>query len=166
MKIPEEVSQDGIQHLLDKLPLNLTPIERVLLCNDGTNQTLLSVLFQMPIKVEVLSQPDFAPYKVIIRWTKLVAEYSDDNKATVCLAESVIPLESNSEWLITAIGQKQLGIGQILKEMNKSYERRIIGLYADENVVARNYRIIGEGIDFVITETFPRQALKKAEGMK
>lgn len=165
MNIPEEPTQDNIQQLLDSLPPNLTPVERVLLCQDGTNQTLLSILFQTPVKVHVLSQIELIPYQVIIRWIKLVAEYSDENKVTVCLAETVIPMKANSPGFLTAIKEQNMGIGQILKATCTDYERRIFGLYADENIVARNYQITGEGVDVMITETFSREALKKAEDM-
>jgi chorismate-pyruvate lyase len=165
MTIPEESTQDNIQQLLNSLPPNLTPVERVLLCHDGTNQTLLSILFDTPVKVQVLSQLELIPYQVIIRWIKLVAEYSDENKVTVCLAESVIPMKANSPGFLNAIKEQNMGIGQILSATGINYERRIFGLYADENIVARNYQITGEGVDLVITETFSRKALKKAGGM-
>ena len=165
MSIPEEPTQDNIQQLLNSLPPNLTPVERVLLCHDGTSQTLLSILFQVPVKVKVLSQHELIPYQVIIRWIKLVAEYSEENKVTVCLAESVIPMKANYAGFLTAIKEQQKGIGQILSATCTSYERRIFGLYADENILSRYYQIIGEGVDIVITETFSREALNKAEGM-
>ncbi len=165
-EFPEEVTQDNIKKLLDKLPNNLTPVERMLLCHDGTNQTLLSILFQVPVKVEILSQYELVPYCVIVRWVKLIAEYSDINQATVCLAESVFPMKANNPGFLTAIREQKLGIGQILSATHIIYERRIFGLYADENVVARNYEIVGEGVSVVITETFPRNALEQAGKMK
>ena len=165
MNVPEEPTQDNIQQLLDRLPPNLTPVERVLLCHNGTNQTLLSILFQTLVKIQVLSQLELIPYQVIIRWIKLVAEYSEENKVTVCLAESVIPMKTNSPGFLTAIKEQNMGIGQILSSTYTNYERRIFGLYADENIVARNYQITGKGVDLVITETFSREALKKAGGM-
>ena len=163
--IPEEPTQDNIQQLLNSLPPNLTPVERVLLCQDGTSQTLLSILFKVPVKVQVLSQHELIPYQVIIRWIKLVAEYSEDNRVTVCLAESVIPVKGNNPGFLTAIKEQQKGIGQILSSTCTYYERHIFGLYTDENIVARNYQITGEDVEVVITETFSREALKKAEGM-
>jgi len=165
MNVPEEPTQDNIRQLLNSLPPNLTPVERVLLCHDGTSQTLLSILFQTPVKVKVLSQHELIPYQAIIRWIKLVAEYSEDNQVTVCLAESVIPMKANSPGFLTAIRERGMGIGQILSSTCTKYERRIIGLYADENIVARNYQITGADVDIVITETFSREALKKAGGM-
>lgn len=165
MNIHEEPTQDHIMVLLNSLPPNLTPVERVLLCHDGTSQTLLSILFQIPVKVQVLSQQELIPYQVIIRWIKLVAEYSEDNRVTVCLAESIIPMKANNQSFLTAIKEQNMGIGQILSSTHTTYERRIFGIYADENIVARNYQIVGEGVDVVITETFSREALKKAGEM-
>lgn len=166
MKISEEPTETNIQQLIDKLPKDINPLERVILCHDGTVQTLLSVLFGVPVKVEVLSQqtlPDIG----ILRWTKLVAVYPLTDmifpgyEITACLAESVIPFKNNPEGFLTAIREQNLGIGQILKATGLKQERHVFGLYADENVIARNYRISGD-VEMIITETFPRDAIKKA----
>ncbi len=184
MKISEEPTQDNIQQLIDKLPAGINPLERIILCHDGTVQTLLSVLFGVPVKVEILSQQFFPGMAIILRWTKLVVVYPPSSaklpdihgapsetditfpgyEVTACLAESIIPIEGNPEGFLTAIKEKNMGIGQILKATGLKHERQVFGLYADENVIARNYRILGD-VDIIITETFPREAIKKA-GMR
>jgi len=164
--ISEQPTEKNIQQLIDKLPKDINPLERVILCHDGTVQTLLSVLFGVPVKVEVLSQQEL-PDIGILRWTKLVAVYPltdmifPGNEVTACLAESIIPFKNNPEGFLTAIREQSMGIGQILKATGLKQERHVFGLYADENVIARNYHISGD-VEMIITETFPREAIKKA----
>ena len=180
MQISEQPTENNIQQLIDKLPTGINPLERVILCHDGTVQSLLSVLFGVPVKVEVLSQQTVDDIG-ILRWTKLVAVYparsaklpdihidpsgSDivipSHEVTACLAESVIPFKNNPEGFLTAIREQSMGIGQILKATGLKQERHVFGLYADENVIARNYHISGD-VEMIITETFPREAIKKA----
>lgn len=167
MIIPEESTEANLKQLLESLPRRLTPVERVILCSDGTIQTALSVIFQTPVKVEVLSQIElYGRMDVIVRQVRLYAEYAPDNQVTACLAESVIPRDNNSQGFMTAITEKRMGIGQILKATHVIHERNIIGLYADENVVSRNYTITGDNLYVLITEVFPRGALRLAEAQK
>lgn len=183
MQISEQPTENNIQQLIDKLPTGINPLERVILCHDGTVQTLLSVLFGVPVKVEVLSQQALSGIG-ILRWTKLVAVYParsaklpdihgapsetdmvfPSHEVTACLAESFIPLINNPEGFLTAITEQKMGIGQILKATGMNQERHVFGLYADENVIARNYCISGD-VNIIITETFPREALRKAGEM-
>lgn len=185
MGISEQPTEENIQQLIDKLPKDINPLERVILCHDGTVQTLLSVLFGVPVRVEVLSQQTLDGIG-ILRWTKLVAVYPDRElrmndihgapseppvtvgipsiEITACLAESVIPFKNNPEGFLTAIREQVMGIGQILKATGLKQERQVFGLYADENVIARNYRISGD-VEMIITETFPREAIRKAGGI-
>ncbi len=180
MQISEQPTEINIQQLIDKLPTGINPLERIILCHDGTVQTLLSILFGVPVKVEVLSQQTVGDIG-ILRWTKLVAVYpaksaklpdvhidpsgSDmvhpPREVTACLAESIIPFRNNPEGFMTAITEQKMGIGQILKATALNQERHVFGLYADENVIARNYCISGD-VNIIITETFPRGALRKA----
>jgi len=178
--ISEQPTEKNIQQLIDILPAHINPLERVILCHDGTVQTLLSVLFGVPVKVEVLSQQEL-PDIGILRWTKLVAVYPPTsaklpdlhgspsetdmifpwNDVTACLAESIIPFKNNPEGFLTAIREQSMGIGQIIKSTGLKQQRHVFGLYADENVIARNYRISGD-VELIITETFPRDAINKA----
>jgi len=163
MKMNEQITETYIKDLIDKLPVGITSVERIILCQDGTVQTLLSVLFGMPVKVEVLSQKEL-PGIGILRWTKLVAQFEPSGQEiVVCLAESIIPFK-NPEAFITAINEQKMGIGQILKATGLNQGRHVFGIYADENVIARNYRIFGD-VEIIITETFPREAIKKADSM-
>lgn len=173
----------GIGELLERLKTyDLTPLERIILCNEGTVQSLLSMLFMVPVEVEVISQLEESG--VIIRWTKLVANYAPDNRVTVCLAESVIPIEKNSTGFINGIREKQWGIGMLLEGVGVQTTREILGIYADEQIFSRTYRILGAGripagvhvssgimqmrddrADIIITEVFPKAVYKKLEGL-
>ena len=163
--ISEQPTEENIQQLIDEIPTRPTinALERIILCHDGTVQTLLSVLFGVPAKVVVLSQqtlPDIG----ILRWTKLVVQYqASDQEIVACLAESFIPFKNNPEGFITAIQEKKMGVGQILKATGLKQERHVFGLYVDENVIARNYCIKGD-VDIIITETFPREAIRRGGG--
>lgn len=163
MKIEEQPTENKIKELIDKLPSGINPIERIILCHDGTVQKLLSVLFGVQVKVEILSQYEIKDLG-IIRWIKLVAVCPEKDHIVTCLAESLIPFKNNTPEFIAAIQEKRLGIGQILKLASLKQDRHVFGLYADDNVIARNYRISGD-VEIIITETFPREAIKKASMM-
>lgn len=158
----EEPTEENLKQLIDAIPGGLSPVERVLLCNYGTNQTLLSVLFEIPIRVTILSQHSFGD--TIIRWAQLVAEYSPNNVVTVCLAESVIPKQKNPRGLLAALGEGKMGIGQVIQACQLKARREILGFFADDNIIARTYTLTGD-VEILITEIFPREAIRKAEGM-
>lgn len=162
----DEPTEENIKELLNKIPSDTSSVERVVLANPGTVQTLLSVLFKVPIKVIVLSQTEFEG--VIIRWTKLVATYSPDIEATVCLAQSVI--SSDNPGFITGIREKKMGIGQLISAKGLATRRRIVNFYSDESVFSRVYAIEDVGmtekgnfIRIIITELFPKKAFEKIE---
>ena len=154
MTILELPTEENLTALITKLPEGITALERILLSSFGTVQTLLSVIFRTPVRVEVLSQCE--RYGVIIRWVKLLA-----GENVVCLAESVIPLMENTPGFIDAIRDAQLGIGQAIARLSLESQRELLGFYVDENMVARNYRISGD-VEVIITETFPRKTLLEA----
>lgn len=152
----EEVNEDSINKLLGSLPDDLTAIERMIMVNEGTVQTFLSVLCGQPVKVEVISQKEFAGN--IIRWSKLIIEEGDIS-ATICLAESIIPI-SNIEQFNTLIDERKLGIGQIIKSLKLDTSRRIMGFHSDSRTIARTYAIEGN-CDIIITESFNRDVISK-----
>jgi len=157
----EEVNEDSIKKLLESLPKDLNAIERMIMVNEGTVQTFLSVLCNTPVKVEVISQCEMAD--VIIRWSKLVIEDRGGIQTVVCLAESIIPTSdigiSNAPDFITMINDRKKGIGQIIKEIGfNTITRHIKGFHSDENTFARTYTIDGS-ISLVITEVFNRETI-------
>lgn len=130
----------------------LSTLERILLSTDGTVQSLLSVIFGTPVRVEVLSQLGCGD--VLVRWVQLVID--DPDPATVALAESVIPLKSNHTGFIGAMGDRDIGIGQAIENLRILTRRTILGIHVDANTFARTYRIEGDKIDVLITEIFDR----------
>ncbi len=142
-----------IRATLDMLkPHNLQPSERILLSTKGTVMTLLAVIHDTPVKVEVISQINYDT--VLCRWVRL---YTDDlNMTTLALAESVIPLAVNRPDFIGKMSDKELGIGQVLTMLGVATEREILGIHVDPRTIARKYRITGDMIDILITETFTR----------
>ena len=97
-----------IRATLDMLkPHYLSASERILLSTKGTVQTLLAVIHDTPVKVEVISQLNYDT--VLVRWVRL---YTDDlNMTTLALAESVIPLAKNRPDFIGKMSDRKLGIG-------------------------------------------------------
>lgn len=160
-----------IQKIIDKLSkYDLRPIERVILANDSTVQTLLSVIFHVPVQVEVIAQIELN--RNIFRWVRLIADYGEAGKVTTCLAMSVIPVGLNDFQFVEGVREKKKGIGQLLSELDFKINREILGFYADETVFSRTYRITGsrvveigreEKCDVLITEVFPRKVFEKVE---
>ncbi|MDO9556064.1 MAG: hypothetical protein Q7J82_00565 [Coriobacteriia bacterium] len=168
----EEVTTLNIQSLIDKIPVNsderyrLSPLEKVILCNDGTVQTLLSVLFGVPIKVEVLHQEDLGLY--ILRQSQLIAEYAPDNIIQVCWAESMISKSGNPEGFITGIMERGMGIGQLITALGINTRRELKAMSCGRELFTRSYKIYNVGekqpnIDIMITEIFSRGVYKKLE---
>lgn len=151
----EEVNGDSINKLLESLPDKLKTVERMIMVNEGTVQTLLSVLCRTQVEVEVISQYEIAD--VIIRWSKLVAVYEDGRQVVVCLAESIIPTSSSPDF-ITMINDREKGIGQIIKAIGLQTSRSIKGFHADDKTFARTYSIEGD-CNMVITEVFNRDVI-------
>ena len=150
----EEVNREKINGLLKSLPNNISAIERMIMANEGTVQTFLSVLCGYPIEVEVISQKQFGGN--IIRWSKLILK-EETGAPTICLAESIIPI-SNQARFTSFIGERELGIGQIIKLLNLNTSRRIKGFHSDSKTIARTYVIEGD-CDIMITESFNRDIL-------
>lgn len=160
------LEEKKIEELLEKLDkYELDILERIILANDGTVQSLLSVTFRVPISVEVISQMEL--FGNIYRWVKLVAKYSDVQEQTVCLAMSVIPIEENSKDFIDGLKERKLGIGQLLSHLSFVSKRELLGFYSDDLTFARVYRITGNKIkedvkcDLLINEIFPKGIYKK-----
>lgn len=148
---------DNIEQLLGRLPENLTPLERVILSNEYTVQTLMSIVFGVPVKVEVLSQIEKEDY--IIRWVRLVADYGNNIITTVCLAESVISKKTMFDGFLNGLREKNMGIGQLISSIGINTKREILKFYSDENIFSRTYKIISSDIrylDVTITEVFQK----------
>ena len=159
------MEEKKVEELLKKLDkYELGTLERVILANDGTVQSLLSVIFRVPVRVEIIAQMEC--YNNLYRWVKLVANYNTIEQ-TVALAMSVIPLEANSKDFIDGLKEGKLGIGQLLSSLGFMTKREILGYYSDSESFARVYRITGKKskedkkCDILITEVFPKGLYEK-----
>ncbi len=150
------MEDNNIQNTLDMLEAHdLSSIERIVLASTDTVQSLMSVIFAAPVRVEVISQINY--HTMIIRWVKLVIDNPDP--VTVALAESVIPVEHNHQELISAMVDHEIGIGQEISKLGIFTKRRILGIHVDDLTMSRTYMIQGDSIDMVITELFQRELL-------
>ena len=146
------------EKLLGSLSYELTPVEKEILLNEEMTQTEVSNILKVPVKVEVIAQYELSD--VIVRQVRIYAEQADGRHTTVYFAESVIPIGMNSDQFIAIVREKNMGIGQAVKAMHITQNRNIIDLYADENVISRNYSIEGDKLFVLITEVFPRGVFK------
>lgn len=169
----DEITHDyNIKKLIDQIPKDCTPLEKVILSNDGTVQTLMSVVFGVPLKLEVLSQYESEHY--IVRWVRLLADYGEGEVITVYLAESVMDKNVIFEGFLNGIREKKLGIGQLLSACGIRTQRDLLGFYSDANTFSRNYSIsthgfdlkAGRGFKIIITEQFQKSAFKRLENVK
>lgn len=168
----EITHEDNIKKLIDEIPKDTTPLEKVILANEGTVQTLMSVVFGVPIKIEVLSQIETETY--IVRWVRLVADYGNDLSITVCLAESIIDKNIIFNGFLNGVREKNMGIGQLLSACGIRTVRELLGFYSDKNTFSRNYSIsthgydikAGRGFKIIITEVFQKDAFKRLESIK
>ena len=152
----------------------LTPLQRAILSSTSTVQTMLSAIFEKPVIANLISQ--MALDGVDIRWVQLsydevereVTVYSPapgelgtamkpiSVSRVVCMAESVLPRATNSqEFLQELRAGRPGGIGVAISKLKISTERVILGIFCDENVFTRTYRLKGDGVDIIITEVFP-----------
>jgi len=165
----EITHEDNIKTLIEKIPKDSTPLEKVILGNEGTVQTLLSIVFGVPIKIEVLSQIETETY--VVRWVRLVADYGNNLVITVCLAESIIDKNNVFEGFLNGIREKNMGIGQLLSACGIRTVRELLGFYSDKSTFSRNYSIstygydirAGRGFKIIITEVFQKDAFKRLE---
>ena len=155
--MPKSIDSN-FEKLLASLSSELTPVEKEILLNENMTQTEVSTILKVPVKVEVIAQHELS--NVIVRQVRIYAERADGRHSTVYFAESVIPINMNSDQFITIIREKKIGIGQAVKATHIAQNRHIIDLYADENVISRNYSIEGDRLFILITEVFPRNVFK------
>lgn len=159
----EEVNKDGIHNLLNMIPSDLNGLERAVVCNDGTVQTMLSAIFYAPVKVNVVSQ--FEGISSIKRDVELIAIHSNEHKKTVCRASSIIRKKGSPLGFLTGIREGKMGIGQLISSIGLNTKRDIISMDSNDTHFTRCYKIreiltageSGDGLSITIIETFPRE---------
>ncbi len=123
--------------------------ERVILGHFGTVQTLLSLIWNTPIRVDLIHQKKDSDR--VMRRVHLMA--GDRN---VCTAVSAIPTQGNRDAVIADILTGQLGLGQIIAEHTLQTHRELLFIGRDSSGFWRTYHIVGPDLVMEINEYFPR----------
>lgn len=145
----------NFQALLDRFHKDgFTRGEKVILANFGTNQTLLSVIFDQPSRLQLVDQKESEG--VINRLVNLI--YGD---TICCIANTVIPRARNRPDVILDIVAGQLGLGQIVVVHNLPNRRVLLDVGRDRVSFWRTYAIEGKEIYLKIHEHFPRQPFEE-----
>lgn len=124
--------------------------EQVILANFGTNQTLLTAIFQEPANVKNITIDDTDTD--IIRHVDLVA-----GEQTVGYATTHIPRDRNSKEVWEAVKAGLLGLGQIVVTFNLPTKRVLADVGHDDKAFWRTYTIEGPDVFFEINEYYPRK---------
>lgn len=133
--------------------------EQVILGHFGTVQTLLSLIFDLPVNVRDIEMDEEAG--VIIRSVKLVVGETVIGRAT-----SRIPREKNREDVLKDITSGRLGLGQVVV-MHEIPNRRILGeVGKDKAAFWRTYTIEGSELFIEIHEHFYRRPLEEEGWLK
>jgi len=141
----------NFQELLDRFHKDgFTRGEKVILANFGTNQTLLSVIFDKPSRLQLVDQRE--DDGVINRAVNLF--YGD---TLCCHANTVILRARNRADVIYDITAGHLGLGQIVVTHNLPNRRVLLEVGRDRASFWRTYAIEGPEIYLKIHELFPRK---------
>ena len=133
--------------------------EQVILGHFGTVQTLLSLIFNLPVNVRDIEMDEEAG--VIIRSVKLVV-----GDTVIGRAPSHIPREKNREDVLEDITSGRLGLGQVVV-IQQIPNRRILGeVGKDKTAFWRTYTIEGPELFIEIHEHFYRKPLEEVGWLK
>jgi chorismate-pyruvate lyase len=148
------------QGLLDRFNQgHYTRGEAVILSNFGTNQTMLSIIFNQPCRLEVEDQgmryyPPGDTEGYIHRKVHLVY-----GKWRACEATTKIPLAYNCQAVLDMVLAGTRGLGQIVVELNLPNRRVLLDVGRDDKAFWRTYAIEGAELHFEVHEYFPREPL-------
>ena len=123
--------------------------EQVMLANFGTNQTLLSLIFQKPANVKNIQIEEVKG--IITRDVDLIT-----GEQVVGHATTHIPRDRNSQKVWDAVRARQLGLGQIIVTYNLPTKRELVDVGHDDQAFWRTYTIEGADVFFEIYEHYPR----------
>ena len=146
-----------IPEVLERLkPYELAPIERVLAAHTGTVQLLLSLWFNEPVDVNLLEQLEV--HEEIRRRVALVRR---GTRIEAARAKTIIPIQRNSPEILEDVRAGELGLGQIAVSRQIRTTRKMTRLVVNDHYVTRTYLMEGDGLHFVIEESFPRQLYRQ-----
>lgn len=134
----------------------LAPIERVLAAHTGTVQLLLSLWWNEPVDVVLISQ--FEANGEIHRVVDLTCRNSH---LVAAHAESVIPIAANHPDVVEAVRAGELGLGQIAVKFGIEITRVLHEVQVSPAELSRFYSMKGVGffglsIHYEIRESFAR----------
>ncbi len=136
--------------LLDRFKKDgFTRGEQVILANFGTNQTMLSIIFQVPNRLRLVDHKEKDGEMV-----RSVNLYCGDD--LVCFANSTIPIARNRPEVARDVAGGSLGLGQIVVKYNLPNRRVLLDVGRDRAGFWRTYAIEGPDIYMRIHEFFPR----------
>lgn len=128
--------------------------EQVILANFGTNQTLLSLIFQEPANVKNITIEE--KEGGLARHVDLIA-----GEQMVGYATTYVPGDRNSKEVWEAVKAGQLGLGQIVVTFNLPSKRVLVDVGHDDKAFWRSYKIEGPDVFFEINENYPRQPFEE-----
>lgn len=124
--------------------------EQIVLGNFGTNQTLLTLIFQKPANVQHVRCNEVDDR--IIRDVDLVVGFEIVGHAT-----TIIPRARNSDKVWEAVKAGKLGLGQIIVTFSLPSKRVLMDVGHNEEAFWRTYSIEGPDLYFEISEHYPRK---------
>lgn len=133
--------------------------EQVILGHFGTVQTLLSLIFGVPVKVDLIQQSE--KEHTIKRTVNLVCR-----EQVVALAVTQIPTGLNHPEVLLDITAGKLGLGQIVVLHQIPNKRNLISVGRDEGGFWRSYTIEGPQLFLEISEFFPRLPFEEIGWLK
>jgi len=140
----------NFQELLDRFGQDgFQKGEQVILANFGTNQTLLSLIFQKPANVKNIHIEEVEG--VITRDVDLIT-----GEQVVGHATTHVPRDRNSQKVWDAVRAAQLGLGQIIVTYSLPTKRELVDVGHDDQAFWRTYTIEGADVFFEIYEHYPR----------
>lgn len=145
------------QALLDRFEKGgFTRGEKVILANFGTNQTLLSLIFNKPCRLQLVNQ-----YEKDGQINRLVNLFYGDILG--CVANTVIPKNKNRDDVIFDISAGGLGLGQIVVVHNLVNQRQLLDVGRDEVSFWRTYAITGPEVYLKVHEYFLRKPFQSVD---
>ena len=137
-----------VARVLDMLrPHEFTPLQRILLVQNGPLQIPLSAVFGRVVRVRVVNQRE--TNGAIHRLAHLYA-----GAKMVCEATSLlnITLEDGRQNVLDG----KMGIGQVLKDLNIYLSFTLLDVGQEETCFWRTYEMVAPGVHCRIREVFPR----------
>ena len=141
-----------LKDLIESIPDGLSPLERVIIAHDGTVHTLLSLLTNAPVYLNVLSQTE--EHGMISRNINFTV-----HGTVIMEAWTTILVNDNPNNFIEAIRRQKAGIGQIINFMDLNSRREMMSMNVTDTTLHRKYHITGD-CTMMIRKAFDREFLK------